>query len=160
MENNNIENLFGTDETYNNNAFSEYGSVSPVNYEETNDDSLESSETKEEVQEQITEEAEEKIVEEVKPESTLEEEPLSYNVFGNESVLADEPKTLENNEVLENPNAQIKLQNEVEEQISNKEIEELKGVKLKDNSSLMFVLVLGLIFMAAIFLIPYLATLI
>lgn len=157
MENNNIENLFGTDETSNNKAFAEYGSVSPVNYEETSDDSLKYSETKEEVQEQIIEEG---IVEEVKPESTLEEEPLSYNVFGNDSVLVDEPKTLENNEILENPNAQIKLQNEVEEQISNKEIEELKGVKLKDNSSLMFVLVLGIIFMIAIFLIPYLATLI
>ena len=62
-----------------------------------------------------------------------------------------------NKGVLEHPDAKITLKNEVEEEISKKELDELKDVKLSDNSSLKFVLILGIILLAVIFLIPYLS---
>lgn len=59
-----------------------------------------------------------------------------------------------NKEVLEHPDAKVTLQHEEEEVMDKEEIEELKNVKLMDNSSLKFVLILGFIFLIFIFLIP------
>ena len=89
--------------------------------------------------------------------------PVNYEQ-SEETIVEPVEQTIEtveqqnlNKEVLEHPDAKITLKNEVEEEISKKELDELKDVKLSDNSSLKFVLILGIILLAVIFLIPYLS---
>lgn len=130
MEKENIENLFTEEDTTQevNNAFADLPPVAPVNYEEE------------------TTEVKEEIVEPVK-EISVEEAPVKE--------LSEEVKASINKEVLENPSAKVTLQTAKEEKVSKREIEELKGISLKDNSSLRFVLILGVILLIVIFLIPY-----
>ena len=110
------------------NAFVDLPPVAPVDYEQT--------------EEIVTEEASEELVESVEP--VVEEQQIDEN---NKQVV--------NKEVLEHPDAKITLNNEKEEEIDKKELEELKDIKLSDNSSLRFVLILGLILLIVIFLIPF-----
>lgn len=75
------------------------------------------------------------------------------------SLKLDEKNGTQAKEVLENPNAKVTLQTEKDEVITNEEIEELKNVKLKDNKSLIFIIILGLILLVIIFLIPFITNL-
>lgn len=138
MENGNIENLFeeeNSSEEQVSNAFADLPPVAPVDYEEQVE--KESVVTDENNVEPIVEQ---NVFEEIKTASIESTETTS-------EIL--------NKEVLEHPDAKITLKKEEEEVIDKSEIEELKNVKLSDNSSLRFVLILGIILLVIIFLIPY-----
>lgn len=149
MENKNetVENLFENDVQNDNevsNAFVDLPPVAPVDYtEEVNNNSDLNYENVVENNEQI-----------VQPETTF----VNYeDATINESTNQEENKEYVAKEVLENPNAKVVLNQEKEEEISSKEMNELKDVKLSDNNSLKFVLILGVIFLIAIFIIPVLS---
>ena len=146
-ENETVENLFENDVQYDNevsNAFVDLPPVAPVDYtEEVNNNSDLNYENVVENNEQI-----------VQPETTF----VNYeDATINESTNQEENKEYVAKEVLENPNAKVVLNQEKEEEISSKEMNELKDVKLSDNNSLKFVLILGVIFLIAIFIIPVLS---
>lgn len=146
-ENESVENLFENDVQNDNevsNAFVDLPPVAPVDYtEEVNNNSDLNNENIVENNEQT-----------VQPETTF----LNYEgTTINESTNQEENKEYVAKEVLENPNAKVVLNQEKEEEISSKEMNELKDVKLSDNNSLKFVLILGVIFLIAIFLIPVLS---
>lgn len=146
-ENETVENLFENDVQNDNevsNAFVDLPPVAPVDYtEEVNNNSDLNYENVVENNEQI-----------VQPETTF----VNYeDATINESTNQEENKEYVAKEVLENPNAKVVLNQEKEEEISSKEMNELKDVKLSDNNSLKFVLILGVIFLIAIFLIPVLS---
>lgn len=146
-ENESVENLFENDVQNDNevsNAFVDLPPVAPVDYtEEVNNNSDLNYENIVENNEQT-----------VQPETTF----LNYEgTTINESINQEENKEYVAKEVLENPNAKVVLNQEKEEEISSKEMNELKDVKLSDNNSLKFVLILGVIFLIAIFLIPVLS---
>lgn len=146
-ENESVENLFENDVQNDNevsNAFVDLPPVAPVDYtEEVNNNSDLNNENIVENNEQT-----------VQPETTF----LNYeDATINESTNQEENKEYVAKEVLENPNAKVVLNLEKEEEISSKEMNELKDVKLSDNNSLKFVLILGVIFLIAIFLIPVLS---
>lgn len=149
MENKNetVENLFENDVQNDNevsNAFVDLPPVAPVDYtEEVNNNSDLNYENVVENNEQI-----------VQPETTF----VNYeDATINESTNQEENKEYVAKEILENPNAKVVLNQEKEEEISSKEMNELKDVKLSDNNSLKFVLILGVIFLIAIFIIPVLS---
>lgn len=146
-ENESVENLFENDVQNDNevsNAFVDLPPVAPVDYtEEVNNNSDLNYENVVENNEQI-----------VQPETTF----VNYeDATINESTNQEENKEYVAKEVLENPNAKVVLNQEKEEEISSKEMNELKDVKLSDNNSLKFVLILGVIFLIAIFIIPVLS---
>ena len=146
-ENETVENLFENDVQNDNevsNAFVDLPPVAPVDYtEEVNNNSDLNYENIVENNEQT-----------VQPETTF----LNYEgTTINESINQEENKEYVAKEVLENPNAKVVLNQEKEEEISSKEMNELKDVKLSDNNSLKFVLILGVIFLIAIFIIPVLS---
>ena len=146
-ENESVENLFENDVQNDNevsNAFVDLPPVAPVDYtEEVNNNSDLNYENIVENNEQT-----------VQPETTF----LNYEgTTINESINQEENKEYVAKEVLENPNAKVVLNQEKEEEISSKEMNELKDVKLSDNNSLKFVLILGVIFLIAIFIIPVLS---
>mgnify|MGYP004456116729 FL=1 len=146
-ENETVENLFENDVQNDNevsNAFVDLPPVAPVDYtEEVNNNSDLNYENVVENNEQI-----------VQPETTF----VNYeDATINESTNQEENKEYVAKEVLENPNAKVVLNQEKEEEISSKEMNELKDVKLSDNNSLKFVLILGVIFLIAIFIIPVLS---
>lgn len=146
-ENESVENLFENDVQNDNevsNAFVDLPPVAPVDYtEEVNNNSDLNNENIVENNEQT-----------VQPETTF----LNYEgTTINESTNQEENKEYVAKEVLENPNAKVVLNQEKEEEISSKEMNELKDVKLSDNNSLKFVLILGVIFLIAIFIIPVLS---
>lgn len=146
-ENETVENLFESDVQNDNevsNAFADLPPVAPVDYtEEVNNTSDLNNENIVENNEQT-----------VQPETTF----VNYEgATINESTNQGENKEYVAKEVLENPNAKVVLNQEKEEEISSKEMNELKDVKLSDNNSLKFVLILGFIFLIAIFLIPVLS---
>lgn len=146
-ENETVENLFENDVQNDNevsNAFVDLPPVATVDYtEEVNNNSDLNNENVVENNEQI-----------VQPETTF----VNYeDATINESTNQEENKEYVAKEVLENPNAKVVLNQEKEEEISSKEMNELKDVKLSDNNSLKFVLILGVIFLIAIFLIPVLS---
>ena len=87
------------------------------------------------------------LEETVQPEQTVEQE---MEEVSSEHVSSENL----NKEVLEHPDAKITLNKEEEEVLDKKELEELKNVKLSDNSSLKFVLILGVLLLIFIFLIP------
>lgn len=131
MEKENIENLFeeeNSSEEQVSSAFADLPPVAPVDYED--------SVNKEPVLEET-----------VQPEQTVEQE---MEEVSSEHVSSENL----NKEVLEHPDAKITLNKEEEEVIDKKELEELKNVKLSDNSSLKFVLILGVLLLIFIFLIP------
>lgn len=131
MEKENIENLFeeenSSEETVSS-AFADLPPVAPVDYEDSVNNEPVSEET-------------------VQPEQTVEQE---MEEVSSEHVSSENL----NKEVLEHPDAKITLNKEEEEVIDKKELEELKNVKLSDNSSLKFVLILGVLLLIFIFLIP------
>ena len=146
-ENESVESLFENDLQNDNevsNAFVDLPPVAPVDYTEVvNNNSDLNYENVVENNEQT-----------VQPETTF----LNYEgTTINESINQEENKEYVAKEVLENPNAKVVLNQEKEEEISSKEMNELKDVKLSDNNSLKFVLILGVIFLIAIFLIPVLS---
>lgn len=146
-ENESVENLFENDVQNDNevsNAFVDLPPVAPVDYtEEVNNNSDLNNENIVENNEQT-----------VQPETTF----LNYEgTTINKSTNQEENKEYVAKEVLENPNAKVVLNQEKEEEISSKEMNELKDVKLSDNNSLKFVLILGVIFLIAIFIIPVLS---
>ena len=146
-ENETVENLFESDVQNDNevsNAFVDLPPVAPVDYnEEVNNTSDLNNENIVENNEQT-----------VQPETTF----VNYEgTTINESTNQEENKEYVAKEVLENPNAKVVLNQEKEEEISSKEMNELKDVKLSDNNSLKFVLILGVIFLIAIFIIPVLS---
>ena len=146
-ENETVENLFENDVQNDNevsNAFVDLPPVAPVDYtEEVNNNSDLNYENVVENNEQI-----------VQPETTF----VNYeDATINESTNQEENKEYVAKEVLENPNAKVVLNQEKEEEISSKEMNELKDVKLSDNNYLKFVLILGVIFLIAIFIIPVLS---
>lgn len=81
-------------------------------------------------------------------------EPVDSEATDKKEEKKDAENSTVSKEVLEHPDAKVTLQHEEEEVVDKEEIEELKNVKLMDNSSLKFVLILGLIFLVFIFLIP------
>lgn len=154
-ENETVENLFEDSGISNeeSNAFADLPPVAPVNYEE---------ETIDENSEAINNEnsfnpfAE---VPPVAPENVEENDKSEEKNISYEGLTIDENKIESQNnydqkEIKENPNAKVVLNQEKDEEISSKEMKELKNVKLKDNTSLTFVLFLGIIFLIAIFIIP------
>lgn len=146
-ENETVENLFENDVQNDNevsNAFVDLPPVAPVDYTEVvNNNSDLNYENVVENNEQT-----------VQPETTF----VNYeDATINETTNQEENKEYVAKEVLENPNAKVVLNQEKEEEISSKEMNELKDVKLSDNNSLKFVLILGVIFLIAIFLIPVLS---
>lgn len=146
-ENETVENLFENDVQNDNevsNAFVDLPPVAPVDYTEVvNNNSDLNYENVVENNEQT-----------VQPETTF----VNYeDATINETTNQEENKEYVAKEVLENPNAKVVLNQEKEEEISSKEMNELKDVKLSDNNSLKFVLILGVIFLIAIFIIPVLS---
>ena len=146
-ENESVENLFENDVQNDNevsNAFVDLPPVAPVDYTEVvNNNSDLNYENVVENNEQT-----------VQPETTF----VNYeDATINETTNQEENKEYVAKEVLENPNAKVVLNQEKEEEISSKEMNELKDIKLSDNNSLKFVLILGVIFLIAIFLIPVLS---
>lgn len=145
-ENETVENLFENDVQNDNevsNAFVDLPPVAPVDYtEEVNNSDLN--------YENVVENNEQTV----QPETTF----VNYeDATINETTNQEENKEYVAKEVLENPNAKVVLNQEKEEEISSKEMNELKDVKLSDNNSLKFVLILGVIFLIAIFIIPVLS---
>lgn len=146
-ENETVENLFESDVQNDNevsNAFVDLPPVAPVDYtEEVNNNSDLNYENVVDNNEQT-----------VQPETTF----VNYeNATINESTNQEENKEYVAKEILENPNAKVVLNQEKDEEISSKEMKELQEIKLGDNSSLKFVLFLGIIFLIAIFVIPILS---
>lgn len=173
-ENNKIE----TNES--NNAFVDLPPVAPVNYEEEVKTSVEfpAEETVQELKEgisksinEVTPEVENDAFVDLPPVAPVNYEEEVENLTESSLETTDiEGKTEEeavesseinseilNKEVLEHPDAKIKLNNEQEEKLDKKELEELQNVKLMDNGSLKFVLILGIILLIVIFLIPVVA---
>ena len=154
MENGNIENLFeeeNSSEEQVSNVFADLPPVAPVDYEEQ-------VEKETEVMEENSSEEQVSNVFADMPENNVE--PIvEQNVFEEIKTASIEStettSEILNKEVLEHPDAKITLKKEEEEVIDKSEIEELKNVKLSDNSSLRFVLILGIILLVIIFLIPY-----
>lgn len=146
-ENETVENLFESDVQNDNevsNAFVDLPPVAPVDYtEEVNN-----------INDLNYENAVDNNEQTIQPETTF----VNYeNATINESTNQEENKEYVAKEILENPNAKVVLNQEKEEEISSKEMEELQEIKLGDNSSLKFVLFLGIIFLIAIFVIPILS---
>ncbi len=154
-ENETVENLFedsgiSNDES---NAFADLPPVAPVNYEE---------ETIDENSETINNENSFNPFAEVPPvapenveeNDNSEEKKISYEGLTMDENKIESQNNYDQKEIKENPNAKVVLNQEKDEEISSKEMKELKNVKLKDNTSLTFVLFLGIIFLIAIFIIP------
>ena len=92
----------------------------------------------------------------VQPEvSSVEPEPVyeDTNNDVNYGPVALEPTYDE--EVNEHPDAIVSLNNNVEEKKEDTKLEDIPAVNLADNSSLKFVLVIGVIILIAIFLLPF-----
>lgn len=131
-ENEVVENLFEDEVQELPNAFADLPPVAPVNYEENSDNN--NLVNTENVNESIDN----------------DNSQVNYEGLTSESVN----KEYIEKEVKENPTAKVVLSQEKDEEISSKEIQELQDIKLRDNSSLKFVLLLGIIFLIAIFIIP------
>lgn len=154
-ENETVENLFEDSGISNekSNAFADLPPVAPVNYEDESIDE-ENKEINSENSFNPFSEVATVTPENLETNTALEEKKVSY-----EGLTIDENKiepkvNYDQKEIKENPNAKVVLNQEKDEEISSKEIKELKNIKLKDNSSLTFVLFLGIIFLIAIFVIP------
>ena len=131
MEKENIENLFEEGNNTDNeviNSFVDLPPVAPVSYEDSSEEAIDTEEDNT-----------------VEPVEESKEETINETVGQEVNV---------NKEVLEHPDAKITLKTEEDEVIDKKELEELQSVKLSDNSSLKFVLILGLILLIFIFLMP------
>lgn len=154
-ENETVENLFEDSGISNEeaNAFADLPPVAPVNYEE---------ETIDENSEAINNENSFNPFAEVPPvapenvdeNDNSEEKKISYEGLTMDENKIESQNNYDQKEIKENPNAKVVLNQEKDEEISSKEMKELKNVKLKDNTSLTFVLFLGIIFLIAIFIIP------
>ena len=154
-ENETVENLFEDSGISNeeSNAFADLPPVAPVNYEE---------ETIDENSEAINNENSFNPFAEVPPvapenveeNDNSEEKNISYEGLTIDENKIESQNNYDQKEIKENPNAKVVLNQEKDEEISSKEMKELKNVKLKDNTSLTFVLFLGIIFLIAIFIIP------
>lgn len=154
-ENETVENLFEDSGISNeeSNAFADLPPVAPVNYEE---------ETIDENSEAINNENSFNPFAEVPPvapenvdeNDNSEEKKISYEGLTMDENKIESQNNYDQKEIKENPNAKVVLNQEKDEEISSKEMKELKNVKLKDNTSLTFVLFLGIIFLIAIFIIP------
>lgn len=154
-ENETVENLFEDSGISNeeSNAFADLPPVAPVNYEE---------ETIDENSEAINNENSFNPFAEVPPvapenvegNDNSEEKKISYEGLTMDENKIESQNNYDQKEIKENPNAKVILNQEKDEEISSKEMKELKNVKLKDNTSLTFVLFLGIIFLIAIFIIP------
>ena len=154
-ENETVENLFEDSGISNeeSNAFADLPPVAPVNYEE---------ETIDENSEAINNENSFNPFAEVPPvapenvegNDNSEEKKISYEGLTMDENKIESQNNYDQKEIKENPNAKVVLNQEKDEVISSKEMKELKNVKLKDNTSLTFVLFLGIIFLIAIFIIP------
>ncbi len=70
-----------------------------------------------------------------------------------EEVKPVEPLQQENNEFLEHPDAKIELKKE--EKIEKNDNTKVESIKLSDNKSLTFVIIVGIIILVAILLLPY-----
>ena len=157
-ENETVENLFEDSGISNeeSNAFADLPPVAPVNYEE---------ETIDENSEAINNENSFNPFAEVPPvapenvegNDNSEEKKISYEGLTMDENKIESQNNYDQKEIKENPNAKVVLNQEKDEEISSKEMKELKNVKLKDNTSLTFVLFLGIIFLIAIFIIPVLS---
>ena len=110
------------------NSFVDLPPVAPVSYEDSVEEAIDTKEDNT-----------------VEPVESSNEETINETVGEEVNV---------NKEVLEHPDAKITLKTEEDEVIDKKELEELQAVKLSDNSSLKFVLILGLILLIFIFLMP------
>lgn len=154
-ENETVENLFEDSGISNeeSNAFVDLPPVAPVNYEE---------ETIDKNSEAINNENSFNPFAEVPPvapenvegNDNSEEKKISYEGLTMDENKIESQNNYDQKEIKENPNAKVVLNQEKDEEISSKEMKELKNVKLKDNTSLTFVLFLGIIFLIAIFIIP------
>lgn len=154
-ENETVENLFEDSGISNeeSNAFADLPPVAPVNYEE---------EIIDENSEAINNENSFNPFAEVPPvapenvegNDNSEEKKISYEGLTMDENKIESQNNYDQKEIKENPNAKVVLNQEKDEEISSKEMKELKNVKLKDNTSLTFVLFLGIIFLIAIFIIP------
>ena len=154
-ENETVENLFEDSGISNeeSNAFVDLPPVATVNYEEETIDKNSEAINNENSFNPFAE------VPPVAPENVDENDNSEEKKISYEGLTMDENKIESQNnydqkEIKENPNAKVVLNQEKDEEISSKEMKELKNVKLKDNTSLTFVLFLGIIFLIAIFIIP------
>lgn len=159
MENENelVEDLFETEDNKVSNAFADLPPVAPVNYEEnieSSSDKLnnELPNTNDSIYDGVTEDNS-------NPNGEENNINIQNRVNYENEVANDSSENREYiaKEVLENPNAKVILNQEKEEEISKGELQELKNIKLSDNSSLKFVFFLGIIFLIAIFIIPFIS---
>lgn len=143
-ENETVENLFENNIQDGNvsNAFVDLPPVAPVNYEESTEE------------ESVQSTNEEENVANSNNFNNVEQNFVNYEGTTIDESTKNDNKDYVAKEVLENPNAKVVLNQEKDEEISSKEIKELQDIKLRDNSSLKFVLFLGIIFLIAIFIIP------
>lgn len=143
-ENETVENLFENNIQDGNvsNAFVDLPPVAPVNYEESTEE------------EPVQSTNEEENVANSNSFNNVEQNFVNYEGTTIDESTKNDNKDYVAKEVLENPNAKVVLNQEKDEEISSKEIKELQDIKLRDNSSLKFVLFLGIIFLIAIFIIP------
>ena len=132
-ENETVENLFEDSGISNeeSNAFADLPPVAPVNYEE---------ETIDENSEAINNENSFNPFAEVPPvapenvdeNDNSEEKKISYEGLTMDENKIESQNNYDQKEIKENPNAKVVLNQEKDEEISSKEMKELKNVKLKD----------------------------
>lgn len=97
---------------------------------------------------------------EVKPEVVpVEPEPIYEDALTDTNEVNYGPVELEptyDEEVNEHPDAIVTLNNKEEEEQENVKVEDIPNIKLSDNKSLKFVIIIGVIILIAIMLLPLL----